>query len=209
MDSYLSSIYAMSVLLQPYLIRTHNMTGRPKTGDEMFKIIKDDMRHMEDKYKVKVIGWCTDDGPDGKKARRLLLEAFWFLIVLVCWAHQINLVVGDMLNGVPWITRTIRDAVDIVNWFNNHGVALDLLNREQTLSRATPYALIRPVLTRWTSHFHACARLLLLEPDLRSCVFRHSARIEQSVGNDADAQLKVRAILARIRDDSFWENLRR
>ena len=114
-----------------------------------------------------------------------------------------------MLNGVSWITQTVRDAVDIVNWFNNHGVALDLLRKEQTLTRSTPYALIRPVLTRWTSHFLSCTRLLLLEPDIRSCVFRHAACLEQSAGRDVDALEKVVHILALVRDDEFWFKLKK
>ncbi len=177
----------------------------------MYELIRSDMRRMEETYHVKVIGWITDDGPDGKKARRLLLENMWHLIVLFCWAHQINLVVGDMLRGVPWIKETLHDALEIVTWFNNHGVALDLFWKEQMLSgdRLVPLALLRPVLTRWTSHFIASDRLLLLEADMRSCVYRHAARIEQSVGTEADAIARVRAVLDKVRDSQFWANLRR
>jgi len=44
-----------------------------------------------------IIAWCTDDGPNGKKMRQLLKLLFSWIIVIVCWAHQINLVVGDFL----------------------------------------------------------------------------------------------------------------
>lgn len=47
---------------------------------------------MEKQYHgVQVIAWCTDDGPDGKKMRRLLQAQFPCLITLLCWVHQINL----------------------------------------------------------------------------------------------------------------------
>lgn len=177
----------------------------------MYELIRSDIRHMEETHRVKVIGWITDDGPDGKKARRLLLENMWYLIVLWCWAHQINLVVGDMFRGVAWVRETLHDAVEIITWFNNHGVALDLFWKEQMLSgeRSTPLALIRPVLTRWTSHYLAASRLSILEEDMRSCVYRNAARIEQSVGTEAEALSRVRGVLDKVRDGQFWTNLRR
>ena len=50
---------------------------------------------MEEKFRTQLITWCTDDGPDGKKMRRLLQVLFVWLIIILCWVHQINLVVGD------------------------------------------------------------------------------------------------------------------
>lgn len=186
------------------------MTGEPKTGDRLFELIKAVIQHMKNKYVVDVIGWCTDDGPDGKKARRLLLEAFSYLVVVACWAHQINLVVGDLL-GVGDIAPVVRDSVEIVKWFNNHGVALELLKAEQKVSRpnSAPLALIRPVQTRWTSHFLSSLRLLLLSADLRACVFRNSARLVESVGREPEAIGKARWVISKIQDEQFWETLRR
>ena len=73
------------------------MSGRPKTGDELLMIVEGDIKLIFDKFGVIVIAWCTDDGPDGKKMRQLLGAKYRWLIMLVCWAHQMNLVVGDFL----------------------------------------------------------------------------------------------------------------
>ncbi|KAI0656722.1 hypothetical protein C8Q70DRAFT_878385, partial [Cubamyces menziesii] len=78
----------MSIKYEPYLVKTHNMTGKLKTGDHIFELIKSDIHHMEETYKVQVIGWCTNDGLDGKKACRLLYQFLTYLIVIACWAHQ-------------------------------------------------------------------------------------------------------------------------
>ncbi|KAI0026736.1 hypothetical protein K488DRAFT_64797, partial [Vararia minispora EC-137] len=81
-----------TVLRMPYLTDTRNLSGQRKTGDNLFRIIEQQIRELEGpRYGVEVIGWITDDGPDGKKARRLLLEAHPHLMVLVCWAHQVQL----------------------------------------------------------------------------------------------------------------------
>jgi len=52
---------------------------------------------MEEKFGTQLIAWCTDDGPDRKKMWRLLQVLFVWLIIILCWVHQINLVVGDFL----------------------------------------------------------------------------------------------------------------
>lgn len=44
------------------------------------------------KWKVEVVGMCSDAAGESKKARRLLLEKFPALIGPDCWAHQVRLV---------------------------------------------------------------------------------------------------------------------
>ena len=73
------------------------MAGKPKTGDTMFELMKADKEMIEKKYNTQVIAWCTDGGPDTKQGKQLLGEAFLWMIILVCRAHQINLIVGDLL----------------------------------------------------------------------------------------------------------------
>ena len=103
---------------------------------------------MERLYGVQVIAWCTDDGPDGKKMRRLLQAQFPWLITLLCWAHQINLIVGDVLGVRGSVTEDINHALEVVKWFNNHSTALELLRQQQVLTfSGTAWALILPVIT--------------------------------------------------------------
>ena len=73
------------------------MSGLPKTRDQLLEIVESDIQYIKEKFDVLVIAWCTDDGPDGKKIRQLLDARYQWMIMLVCWAHQMNLVVGDFL----------------------------------------------------------------------------------------------------------------
>ncbi|KAJ6460339.1 ribonuclease H-like domain-containing protein [Mycena sanguinolenta] len=92
---------------QPFLLHTHDMTVCPKTGDELYKIVIDDLAYAEETYGVDIIAVCTDDGPDGSldgggktghqdhkvfqsppdPAEKLMLGHFLalFLPVLTCW----------------------------------------------------------------------------------------------------------------------------
>ena len=43
------------------------MSGEPKMGNRLFDLVLDEIQFIKDKFGVEVIGWCTDDGLDGKK----------------------------------------------------------------------------------------------------------------------------------------------
>ncbi|KAI0060343.1 hypothetical protein BV25DRAFT_948780 [Artomyces pyxidatus] len=199
----------MSVERKADLLRTHDMAGEPKTGDRLLEVIRDDIVYAKDHFGVETIGWCTDDGPDGKKARRLLKELMPYIITLVCWAHQINLVVGEYLM-LPGFLDTINHAVEVVKWFNNHGTALAWFREEQVLTykgRSRPLALLLPAATRWTAHFHSITRLLELSEAMQTCCLRHREGLLVCAGKTADVRAKAQQILDIVRDDFFWKKL--
>jgi hypothetical protein len=103
------------------------MTGRPKTGNELLIIVLGDIMYIWDKFGVAVIAWCTDDGPDGKKMRHLLTVKLLWIIVIVCWAHQMQLVDGKFLKDSPDFWIIIMLGLNIVKWFNNHSSPLSIL----------------------------------------------------------------------------------
>src|ERR1700729_871472 len=139
--------YLLGTFLQAYLVKMYDMSGLPKPGDQLLIIVESDIQYIKDKFSVVVIAWCTDDSPDGKKMRWLLYVKYPWMIMLVCWAHQINLVVGDFLLAKPDFQHIIALALDIVKWFNNHGKVLNLLRTEQKLTyHGKSWALILPVI---------------------------------------------------------------
>jgi hypothetical protein len=172
------------------------------------ELILADIKYMQDVFLVRVIAWCTDDGPDGKKARRLLKSMFGWMIVLVCWAHQINLIVGDFLRLKLPFLESIPLALDVIKWFNNHGAALALLQTEQRLTYlGMAFALILPVITRWTAHYLSVTRLLKVKGAVTSCCNRHEDVLLISTGTEARAKEKARAILDIVGNARFWADL--
>ena len=185
------------------------MTGEPKTGDRLYEIIKADILLMEKDYGVQVIAWVTDDGPDGKRARGLLAKSHPHLIVSVCWAHQINLVVGDYLKGSGFL-KVIERALEVVKWFNNHGKALTLFNNEQTID--SPHvkkalALILPIITRWTAHYLSVDRLLVVSKPMQLCCIRHHSTLLTCAGKTREHKEKAEEIITTVGDNKFWSDI--
>ncbi|TEB37766.1 hypothetical protein FA13DRAFT_1867552 [Coprinellus micaceus] len=80
-------------------VRTHDQTGRPKTGDELFRLVKDDFTYAKETFGIEVVLTVSDDGPDGKKMRRLVDEdPELTTAALECWAHQSHLMTGNYLS---------------------------------------------------------------------------------------------------------------
>ncbi|KAF8960112.1 ribonuclease H-like domain-containing protein, partial [Flammula alnicola] len=199
----------MQVDYIPYLIRTHDMTGRPKTGDELFALIKDDILYTQNTYGVKVICVTTDDGPDGKKARRLIKEDLNLAIaVFECWAHQSSLMSGNYLAiKVPFM-KAASKALEIIKWFNNHQKALDILRAEELTHLQHILALILPVITRWTAFYCALARLLTLQSCIVACVAHHQDALLAAAGTKDDTPEKAAEIVEMCEDRQFWKDLK-
>ena len=188
------------------------MAGEPKTGDRLFELICLAMKIMKEKYGVELVAWCTDDGPDGKKARRRIRELLTYIIDMVCWTHQSNLMIGDYWT-LPEYASVIGKALEIVKWFNNHGTALSLFQKEQittysaTNPRFRPRALILPVITRWTAHYLSVCRLLELKQAMRACVCRHEPELLVCAGKTIELKSKVESVMKIVNDGDFWAKL--
>ena len=73
-----------------------------------------------------IIALCSDNGGDAHKMWRLLLELMPWLIIIVCWAHQINLIVGDYLGLKTDFLSCVPKALLVIKWMNNHSCALGI-----------------------------------------------------------------------------------
>ncbi|RXW12099.1 hypothetical protein EST38_g13755, partial [Candolleomyces aberdarensis] len=200
----------LTVGAEPHIIRTHNVSARPKTGEELLKIVLEDIDYAEVTFLVKIVGWCSDDGGDGRKMRRLLaIERSW-LIVLLCWAHQLNLVVGDLLSTKIALFECIQQAIEVIKWFNSHSRALGILNLEQASvnMNGVIFALILPVITRWTAHFCSLSRLEDVEAAMRAAWMKYSTQLISAAGPRREAKEKARSIQAIVEDAAFWKNIK-
>jgi hypothetical protein len=65
-------------------------------GYQLLEIVKQEDAAAEKKFGIIKIGHCTDDGPNGKKMRRLASEIWPERIHILCWAHQNELCTKDV-----------------------------------------------------------------------------------------------------------------
>lgn len=150
-----------------------------------------------------------------KKARRLLNESRPDLVTPDCYAHQINLVVGDYFKcRDSTFTQVSTLATELITWLRSKTFVLALLRAIQEENGQATLSVIRAVLTRWTAHYLAYCRLLELEPSLRLLAQKDAMKDEhdsQLITGDARAKAKAREMVGLIldRDNTFWSAIRR
>ena len=188
---------------------THDVSADAKSGDALLKLVTEDLQWIENTYKDSIIGVCTDNGGDARKMRHLLPALMPWLIVLVCWAHQINLIVGDYLSLQIEFLACLPKAFSVIKWMNNHSRTLGLFRREQLQTYNKILALILPDVTRWTAHYLSLHRLLDIEIPIRACWMKYSREMIECAGPKADVQQKAREIQAVVEDSQFWTRVKK
>ena len=128
-----------------------------------------------------------------------------WLIVVLCWAHQINLMVGDFLHLGSGFLECVPNAQEIVQWMNSHSHALGIFHNEQRQTHPLKkvLALIRPVITQWTAHYLSLCRLLDVKILLQVCWMKHSVKIIASAGPAPEANAKAKSIQKIVTDPIF------
>ncbi|KAF7326313.1 DUF659 family protein [Mycena kentingensis (nom. inval.)] len=199
----------LSVETKPYLLKTHNMTGRPKTGDEFFKMMSSDLVLAKELYNVEIISVTTDDGPDGKKGRRLVNERMPHIVTTVCWAHQANLVAGNVLAVKNPAMAAAGECLEVVKFINNHGVTRDILRAQQIEHGERPLILFLPGATRWGSNYNSVRRVLKLRIRLQTMALAFEREIMAAAGRKEEQKFVARGVLEILQSTSFWQDLYR
>ncbi|KAJ7779844.1 ribonuclease H-like domain-containing protein [Mycena metata] len=208
----------MLILKYAYLLELINATADKKDGPSQCENFAKMIDHVELKYGCFVIYLTTDADGGSKKGRTLLGKQRPWLILLSCWAHQFQLILGDYFKVNDTAAYIAEDATGLIAWINNHSLVrmiFDVAQRTitQNAGRILVLAYLVANLTRWTTHFVAFMQLFLLREALEFAVLQNraaiiAAQVGAAVSTEA-ARLKEDAekYCALIRDRNFWDGL--
>ena len=187
---------------------THNVSAHAKTGEALLALVVEDIKWIEETYGLLVIAACSDDGGDACKMHWLLLIIMPWLIIILYWVHQINLIVSDYLFLKLPFQDCIPKALIVIKWMNNHSHALELFCQEQLCTYQKFWALILPVLTWWTAHYLSIQWLLTVKKSLQAAWLKHSDTMIASAGTKSEDQSKAMAVQEIVDNSQFWYHIR-
>ncbi|THU82932.1 hypothetical protein K435DRAFT_795344 [Dendrothele bispora CBS 962.96] len=104
----------VNVEYNPFLLGVENVSSEQKTAENLMKIVLNKMKQICDIFKVILVAWCTDASSKSAKMCHDLLVKFPWLVVLDCWAHQINRVVGNIIKLKVPLIQTADKALDLI-----------------------------------------------------------------------------------------------
>ncbi|KDQ08587.1 hypothetical protein BOTBODRAFT_118313 [Botryobasidium botryosum FD-172 SS1] len=185
-----------------------NVSAQRKNALGLYELMKDELECNASELGLINIGFVSDTSGKCRSTRLMLHAEFPQYLVANCYAHQIQLVVGDYMKRNPAIRSYIEQAVEIVKWFNTHSYALRMFMEEQKTLTKHPLKLITPFIIRWTTHCLAITRLLHLHTPLQTLAMKHHDELVDSVGMKTKSVSKAKRIMNYISDQSLWEHLR-
>jgi hypothetical protein len=128
-------------------MHTHDVSADAKSSEMLLKLVTKDIQWSQEMFLLFIIAVCTDNSGDAWKMRKLLLMLMPWLIIIACWAHQINLIVSDLLGLQIDFLSCVPKALLVIKWMNNHSRALGIFHREQLQTFNKILSLIHPVIT--------------------------------------------------------------
>lgn len=159
-----------------YTIKTYEVTAERKTAENLLNLMKDVLRIGTADWHLIIAAFTSDAAGESRKARRLLSEEQPHLVTPDCQVHQINLIVGDYFKVDKGFLRYSHQATELITWLRSKTYVLALIKQTQHDLKLNQVSVIRPVLTRWTSHYLAFRRLLELKPCLSVIASQEVAR---------------------------------
>ena len=155
----------------------------------------------------------TDASGECRKARRVLALKYPDMMFLDCYAHHVNLIVGDYFKSQASVLEFADSTTELISWLCSKTQILALLREIQArYGENAVKAVIRAVLTRWTAHYQAYARLLDLHVLLVMLVDMDSCRPEKEqcvIAGDAKSKKKAKDMVTLIKNNTFWTSLLR
>ncbi|KAJ7238184.1 ribonuclease H-like domain-containing protein [Mycena rebaudengoi] len=203
---------SVTVKAKLYTVAAHDVSPERKTADNLLELVLADMQYCETEFGIIFVGYCTDNGGDARGMRVRLKRVRPKLTVPPCWGHQVNLVVGEVLELEILCMAAVDDGLEMVKWFTNHSHALGLLKEHQKLTdrfkqTGRLLVLMFPVISRWIYHFLAAHQLLTLSAPMRTLYIQDYDNLIECAGSKREAKEKAESVLEPIDNPQFWKNL--
>ncbi|GAA6037886.1 hypothetical protein JCM8097_005087 [Rhodosporidiobolus ruineniae] len=190
-----------------YIVGVEDITDKAKTGALALEGIEKYAKKAEETYGVKIAAVCTDSGSDCASARRQYLVKNPHVIVVPCYAHQLQLVIGDVFKQSEVLAKADKLVQTFVVWARSHSRVIGLLNRFRKEAGQPPLVFVLPGTTRWTSNLAAAKRLLELKESLLALRMAKKKELLTCAGETPAAKKKASAMVDLLGMEWFWEGV--
>jgi len=174
---------------QPYLWSTEPIGSETCGADKIAKVVIEAIRDIEDRTGAKVVALVTDNAADMKAAWRKLKEQRPLLTCLGCFAHGMNLFIGDVAK-IPECKAVFDAFVAVVNYVHCSPKRMARLTELQCQEYGRTVSLDTPADTRWYTLLKAVVSVLRSRRALRRLAL----------------ELEDPALSAHVLSSEFWSS---
>lgn len=217
---YLVAFMITTANREVHTVRVTDVSAERKTAQHLKVLIISVIEEVQMTWKANVVAVTSDASGESRAARKQLVMEFPWLVSADCYAHQINLVVGDYFktSGAVVYLAYSKKASELITWLRSKTLVLaSLRDIQYAINSTNPsqtrrvLTVIRAVLTRWTAHYLAFRRLLDLKFALDILVMQEKGlrRDSKIITGDAASRKKATEMLKLIEDPVMWMILAR
>ncbi|KAJ6610674.1 hypothetical protein B0H10DRAFT_1811242 [Mycena sp. CBHHK59/15] len=185
-----------------------------KDGPGMCKQFCEIIDFIEKEYNCTVIYFVTNTDSGSLKGHKLLQKLCPWLFIPSCWAHQLQLILGDYFKSWDYTQHIAEKATAVIGWINLHSkVHVIFDDAQKELSATVALACLVACITRWTTHFVAFMRLLQHQTQLQKAVaWKRDQIVKAQVGvaKSTEKQCLKEDVTHHcdiIDDATFWNGL--
>ncbi|KAJ7339927.1 ribonuclease H-like domain-containing protein [Mycena albidolilacea] len=197
---------------QSLLVDLMKPNGHRKDGESMCAMFEGMIDTTESKYGCIVVLFCCDNDGGSQRGRKDLGLKRPRLFQVPCCAHQGQLILGDYFtaNG----EAATFAATELIGWIKSHDRVRFIFDTAQYQKNFAVLVYLVANLTRWTTHYLALRRLLVLKAPLRHAAYlQRSEIIAAHVGVEKNKKAKIKmtatatSFCDRIESNEFWAGL--
>nr|CAG8612558.1 9116_t:CDS:2 [Entrophospora candida] len=166
-----------------------------------------------DELNIKYNAMITDSASQNQAARKRLAPERRDVFFGPCFAHQTNLIVGEIFKESSSLVVSSEKAIQIISFLNRSVYFMAKLRDEQKFKYNKYFALLLPCATRWNSHYHCYSSLLRTKFALKMLVSKY-APIEYEAddnytGNDENDRKMPLEICRIVDDEDWWRDIKK
>ncbi|EXX62405.1 hypothetical protein RirG_162080 [Rhizophagus irregularis DAOM 197198w] len=131
------------------------------------------------------------------------------IIFLPCFAHQINLCVGEIFKESTEFKITVDRGIRLATYFNNsnHKFFIGHLQNQQYETYKKHIAISVPGETRWNSLYNMCVSLLKTQQALQILAINFKPPIVETRHQQGETPTLPREIFEIIDSSTFWDQI--
>uniref|UniRef100_A0A0W0F2I9 HAT C-terminal dimerisation domain-containing protein n=1 Tax=Moniliophthora roreri TaxID=221103 RepID=A0A0W0F2I9_MONRR len=203
--------FMLVVESQVYTIKVADCLGEWKTADNLLRLLRQVFQTVSTEWGASVVAIVADAAGESYKACLDFAKEFPEIIVVDCYAHQLNLVVGDYFKSDATCLQYVDTVTNLITWLRGKSMLKSLLQQAQDTANLPWLTIIHAVLTCWTSHYQAFRCLLQVCVPLESVILLEEARPRDKkliiIGKEAKDRAKK--MIENIQNPLMWHAITR
>ncbi|PKY61299.1 hypothetical protein RhiirA4_449822 [Rhizophagus irregularis] len=162
-----------------------------------------------EKKSINVCAVVTDSVGAYAASRRKLRISNRKITFLPCFAHQLNLCIGEVFKESTDLKVSMNHAIKLATYFRNanNKFFIAKLRDQQKITYGKYYTLAVPGETRWNSYYEVCTSVLRIQQALQIFAINYKPSLNQTRRKTGETPTISREIFEIIDSTTFWTNI--